>query len=110
MSLWTLDQAISLVRQMEAAFVPVGWHCALAGGVLHRGSSEHDLDVIAYPHCKPDADLTTLTTALVSIKMRPWCSREEMIAYWRSKGGRDTKHVEVWVAPGGGRVDLLVLA
>jgi len=51
---------------------PLGWHCALTGSVLAKGSSEHDLDIILYPHrwtkAKPGTSLSPqeLTKSLVA--------------------------------------------
>lgn len=45
----TLEDSITFVRWLETQLIPHKAHCALAGSVLHRGSSEKDLDVIVYP-------------------------------------------------------------
>ncbi len=49
-NLWTLKEGIELARKFEAAIIPVGYHCALGGSVLHRGWSGKDLDIFVYPH------------------------------------------------------------
>lgn len=46
---WTLQEGLLLIRQIEPIAVTCGWHTALGGGVLIRGESEHDVDVIVYP-------------------------------------------------------------
>lgn len=52
---WTLEEAIPVLRAIEEAIIPLGYHCAIGGSVLHKGRSEKDLDVFVYPH---DADKT----------------------------------------------------
>lgn len=46
----TLNQAIELVREVEEHIAPSGFHTALTGGCLYRGSSEKDIDVVIYLH------------------------------------------------------------
>lgn len=46
---WTLAQAIDFVRQLDKLIRPVGYFAGIAGGVLIRGSSEKDLDVMIMP-------------------------------------------------------------
>jgi hypothetical protein len=48
--LWTLEQSIPVLRQIEELCLPFGFHCALGGSVLHAGESYDDLDVIIYKH------------------------------------------------------------
>jgi len=47
-----LEDAIPFARWLEQQLIPRHAHCALAGSVLHAGSSEKDLDIIVYPHSK----------------------------------------------------------
>lgn len=47
---WTLEEAIPLLREVENVLIPLGYHCALGGSVLHSGHSDKDLDVFIYPH------------------------------------------------------------
>lgn len=49
MSTITLDQALPVVRDIEAKLIPHGAHCSLGGSVLHRGESSKDLDIFVYP-------------------------------------------------------------
>lgn len=46
----TIESAIALIRQIEPVLAANGYHCALTGSVLFKGSSEKDVDVILYPH------------------------------------------------------------
>lgn len=45
----TIEQALPVIRDIEAKLIPHGAHCALGGSVLHRGESEKDLDIFVYP-------------------------------------------------------------
>ena len=45
----TLD-ALALIRKMEPICADHGYHTALTGSVLYKGSSEKDTDIILYPH------------------------------------------------------------
>lgn len=46
----TLDLALTAIRELEPKLAEIGYHSALTGGVLYRGSSEKDIDVVIYPH------------------------------------------------------------
>lgn len=46
---WTLNDALEFIRDRQAGAEAAGYYLALAGGVLNRGSSFNDLDVVAVP-------------------------------------------------------------
>lgn len=48
--MWTLDEAVATCRMFELALKANGFHCALGGSVLHRGTSQKDVDIFVYPH------------------------------------------------------------
>jgi len=51
---WTLDEAIAFVKLLEVELAEkCDAHCGIVGGVLMKGESEKDLDVVIYPHKKP---------------------------------------------------------
>lgn len=50
MNTWTRETAFNFLVPLEAKLAAEGYHCALAGGVMYKGSSTKDLDVIVYPH------------------------------------------------------------
>ena len=112
--MWTLVSARGIIAVMETHLAPRGFHVALAGGVLARGHSKHDLDVVVFPHCKrPMSTARSREWAIRQslraaglVRRRTWC---QMHAYWRKHGSWDTKHVEVWVL-GARRVDVIMLA
>lgn len=47
--MWTLDEALSLIRDLQPEVLRLGYHITLAGGVLNKGVSEKDLDLIFLP-------------------------------------------------------------
>ncbi len=42
--------AIDHCSALEAHLAPIGVHVALGGSILYRGHSEHDYDIMLYPH------------------------------------------------------------
>lgn len=47
--MWTIEEGLELIRQMQRALKPLGFHVALAGGVLNTGKSLKDLDLVFLP-------------------------------------------------------------
>lgn len=45
-----LDEALPIIRAVETAVAPLGWHVGLTGSVLFKGSSQKDVDIVMYPH------------------------------------------------------------
>lgn len=50
--MWTREEALRVVTWLEPKLAENGFHVALAGGVLTKGTSKKDLDLIVYPHEK----------------------------------------------------------
>lgn len=48
--MWTRDQAFWVIENLEPQLASLGAHCALAGSVAYRGTSDKDLDIVLYPH------------------------------------------------------------
>ena len=111
---WSFETGLELVREIERQLAPRGWHAALAGGVLHRGSSIHDLDVIIYPHCRTARqerlpDTGAARQGLRKAGLKYYMGAQEIKSIWRRKGSLDCKHVEIWTY-GGSRVDVIFLS
>lgn len=90
---WTLTEALSFVRLLEGYLTT--YHVAITGGVLFRGYSDQDLDLLIYPH----------TTASEQIPLRHLLERfglkrrldcEFIHREWRRNGSEDTKYIEVY--------------
>lgn len=48
----TLEEGVDTARKLEEVAKNCGFHVALTGGVLYRGSSRKDVDIVVYPHRK----------------------------------------------------------
>lgn len=46
---WGLDDALTLIRRLQKTARLLGYHIALGGGVLNKGTSEKDLDLYFLP-------------------------------------------------------------
>lgn len=107
---WTMRRGVALARTLEQALKAVGYHVALAGGVLHRGASDHDLDLIVFPHNCRAQNKRAVRRQLEALGMRRTHSCARMHEGWRTRGSTDTKFVEAWCSPCGRRVDLIYLS
>jgi hypothetical protein len=47
--MWTMADALELIRMLQPHIMEAGYYLALAGGVLNNGSSNNDLDLVAVP-------------------------------------------------------------
>jgi len=47
--MWTLDEGLVIVRELKERIWQLGFAIALTGGVLYRGHSNKDLDILFYP-------------------------------------------------------------
>lgn len=108
MIMWTLDQALSLIRKNQQTFMEAGWFIALAGGVLNKGESVHDLDLVAVPMKTGKNHLVDLHNTLTYIGWTRTHEAEQMREHWKSKGSPDGKYVEVYQTDDGRRVDVIV--
>ena len=104
--LWTLEEAINLCRIIEGEVSNHGIHVALTGGVLYKGQSDHDVDLMFYPHCTCDGfEQATLEECLRKLGMfsRP----ETKIELFEYLG--DRKFLGSW-EHNGRRVDVFCVA
>lgn len=106
-SSWTLDEGIEFVRKIETALRP-RYHCALTGGVLFKGESSHDLDIVIFPDQSQHFDIVEVHRALEKATLELRVSREIVVKDWRRRGIADDKWVEVWVTEDGRRVDVII--
>jgi hypothetical protein len=100
---WTITEALAFIRAIQVDANERGWYLALAGGVLNRGSSEHDLDIVAVPMNTATSSVEALRAVFQSHGLVLVRSSEEVKAGW---GTTDNKHVEEW-AYSAKRVDLI---
>lgn len=107
--LWTLEDALNLVRSTQEALTPIGWYIGLTGSVLFKGESYKDLDLIFYPKTTANIDTDALLKTLKDSGFNPWLSMDQIHAIWRSIGSNDTKNVSSWKYQGK-RVDVFILS
>ncbi len=107
MTVWSIEEAINLIRHIQPALSRVGWCVGLTGSVLGAGRSEKDLDLILYPHSQK-SDIKALHEALIGMGFVISVPVEEVHKKWRSVGSDDTKNVSIWKFQGK-RVDIFVL-
>lgn len=67
MSTWTLATARTFISKLQRPCMESGYYIALAGGVLNRGHSNNDLDLVAVPR-HPEATLQGLYSVLKGVK------------------------------------------
>jgi predicted nucleotidyltransferase len=91
-----LDDAIDMVRNIEAALAPIGYHIGLRGSVLIEGESENDLDIVVYPHNSTNRAEFALHCTLGRLGMRLVRTVEQSHEHWRRKGSTDEKRIEIW--------------
>lgn len=60
---WTLDEAVTLVREIEPQLKDYGLHCGITGGVLFNGCSLKDVDLIIYPNKSTTTNYEALVDA-----------------------------------------------
>lgn len=101
--MWNLRQAMQTARELQELTKVFDWYVALGGGVLHKGKSQHDLDLIMVPAY--GANIDKLYSVLLSQGWRRVRTAEQMRAGWAVP---DTKHVEEWLL-NQKRVDLIIL-
>lgn len=90
---WTLDDAIAVIRELEPVASKAGYHLGITGGVLYRGYSKKDLDIVCYPHCTEVAPRREVMNQLGAAGITWHCraSHEEygddkIIEQWDFKG------------------------
>lgn len=94
---WDLALGLQIVRKIERIAALHGAHVALGGGVMKRGRSTHDLDVVLFPHNGPNGfHYEALVEALAAVGITRWRTVAQVHRHWRSIGATDDKHVEVF--------------
>lgn len=119
---WTLDDAVALIRVIEKQLAKVHAHVGITGGVLFRGKSAKDLDLIVYPHnASEPPKIDKIKDALAKCDIypaeaeqtatsRPYSSSRQYRtggSLWFSSG--DNKFVSVYETMDGRRIDIMFL-
>lgn len=99
--MWTLDEALTLIRQIQPNLHVSRWHVALGGGVLNKGQSQKDLDLYFLPF---DANVTMITPYLVAMwgTAYPLSKQEdeypENLHFYSMKFFHGGKRIDVFIA------------
>jgi hypothetical protein len=88
--MWTRETAFQFLEPLEKFLADNGYHCALGGGVMYKGTSDKDLDVIVYPHNRDNCVLVDMLWE----RLRGFLSPRKAV----KAGGscRDSKDVRVF--------------
>lgn len=68
MKVWTLRHAASFIAALQPIASEQGFHLALAGGVLNKGASQNDLDIILCPYRDLTPTVNNALAFLTSLK------------------------------------------
>ena len=103
--LWDIYSAVSLARLLEPLALQGGYHVALGGGCLHKGSSSKDVDIFLYPRKRGKNSFYKSKDAMMTY-LNGW----EKIDHTDpdNSGGADTK-VVYKTSFEGKRVDVIIL-
>ncbi len=104
--MWTLELAVKLVKKLEPELSNSGYHCALTGSVLYKGSSEKDLDIVIYPH---DVDKQSIWDRTSIKDFLKTFFKSEIKTCGGASQIRDDKHVAWLITPDGRRIDFFFL-
>ena len=114
--LWSMEQAIDLVKKLDPAIRLVGFTVGITGGVIIKGYSDKDLDLIIYP--MNVTEYSTSAVKKVFIEQFKWKLKfptHILLKSWEDRkiqpnnGGTDFKHVEVWETEDHKRIDIMFL-
>jgi hypothetical protein len=65
---WTMNSALKLIKTLQKKAWEAGFALSLGGGVLDRGESTNDLDLIALPSARQKNNVTELLKAFFSVQ------------------------------------------
>lgn len=101
---WSLDEGLALIRDIQPSLKFLGFHVALGGGNLNRGSSDKDLDLYFLPLTNDKApDVRPLMTYLTTVIGNP------SIDEGSHSPNTYTPFREQWVFPfAGKRIDVFI--
>lgn len=107
--MWTLIDAIELIRQLNDGVQKCGYVFGLTGSVLFKGESQKDLDLILYPWSLKDHPGEQNVRAFLA--SQGWICEHVCVNGITPSGGlrEDDKHVEIWKTSDGKRIDIFWL-
>ena len=90
MPLWTMDQARQFCHKLNDHLVSFGYGVGLTGGIILKGQSDKDIDVIIYP-LKAQYDFDAMYCSLPAFGLKYIRLPNQNLGY-----ADDNKRVEVW--------------
>lgn len=111
--MWTLGDALILVRELEPKFQVEELHLGITGSVLFTGESKKDLDFIVYPHTTHTFTSyewvsKNVGEILEAYGMERVADVKKVHKIWRRKNSDDLKWCEVWEYQGK-RIDVFIM-
>jgi hypothetical protein len=96
---WTAKPALEFCSKLWPMAAKHDWHFGMTGGVMYKGESSKDLDLIFYPHTGTKPTLEGLHAALKEAGM-------EQVSDFPI--GYEGKYVEIWITDDDKRVDIII--
>lgn len=96
--IWTLEQGLEILRNLEKNLKPLKYTSTLGGGVLFKGFSTKDLDIFIAPYNKTDVNHDSLIKILEGLGFIRKKTKEEVHKGFEYAGDSEKihKHVEIW--------------
>ena len=91
MTIWTIEQACDFCTNLHNYLVTFGYDVGLAGGILLRGESNKDIDIIIYPLKKISSDFNAMYQSLPNFGLKFVRLPNNNFGYQD-----DGKRVEIW--------------
>lgn len=91
---WKRSEAESLLLELKEALFP-HWAIALSGSLLFNDTG-NDLDLIVFPWDGSNFNCPTVHSILTKFGMKRTRMVDQMHEFWRKKGSKDNKKVEVY--------------
>lgn len=105
---WTLDQALTLIRDIQPGLKPLGYHVALAGGTLNAGRSFKDLDLVFIPLTNDEAPSVDALRDHLSALWGEWDSSSEFLPSHQPNPYTPFRD-QLTTNPGGKRIDIFII-
>jgi hypothetical protein len=102
--IWTLEEALPLIREWQPIAKSCGFHLALGGGVLNTGKSRKDLDLYFLPltnsGVEPNHEAMLEMIESMWAKMEPFSDYHNLddgVYTFQGKTTYNGKRIDVWI-------------
>jgi hypothetical protein len=102
--MWTLDEALVIIRRLQPYLRDLQYHVVLGGGVLNKGESKKDLDLYFLPldvdtgTAKPE-DMVKLLNATWNFKSEIGYGSDMVFQHKKIYETDAGKRIDVFIAP-----------